>query len=65
MKYQDFSFIFIACREDTEDVVVAMVTNVLSQLQESFPLWRVAGSFEISFTKYGNLISIRSPLPGA
>ena len=28
-----------------------MVTNMISQLQESFPLRRAAGSFEISFTK--------------
>ena len=27
-----------------------MVTNMSSQLQESFPLSRAAGSFEISFT---------------
>ena len=35
-----------------EDIGVAMVTNMISQLQESFPLWRAAGSFEISFTKW-------------
>ena len=29
-----------------------MVTNMISQLQESFPLRRAAGSFEISFTKW-------------
>jgi len=29
-----------------------MVTNMISQLQESFPLGRTAGSFEISFTKW-------------
>ena len=29
-----------------------MVTNMTSQLQESFPLRRAAGSFEISFTKW-------------
>ena len=28
-----------------------MVTNMISQLRESFPLRRAAGSFEISFTK--------------
>ena len=31
---------------------MAMVTNMISQLQESFPLRRVAGSFDISFTKW-------------
>ena len=31
-----------------EDIGVAMVTNMISQLQESFPLRRTAGSFEIS-----------------
>ena len=35
-----------------EDIGVAMVTNMISQLQESFPLRRLAGSFEISFTKW-------------
>ena len=34
-----------------EDISVAMVTNMISQLQESFPIRRAAGSFEISFTK--------------
>ena len=29
-----------------------MVTNMISQLQESFPLRRAAGSFQISFTKW-------------
>ena len=29
-----------------------MVTNMISQSQESFPLRRAAGSFEISFTKW-------------
>ena len=29
-----------------------MVTSMISQLQESFPLRRAAGSFEISFTKW-------------
>ena len=33
-----------------EDIGVAMVTNMISQLQESFPLRHAAGSFEISFT---------------
>ena len=31
-----------------EDIGVAMVTNMISQLQESFQLRRAAGSFEIS-----------------
>ena len=31
-----------------EDIGVAMVTNMISQLQESFPLRHAAGSFEIS-----------------
>ena len=35
-----------------EDVGVAMVTNMISQLQDSIPLRRAAGSFEISFTKW-------------
>ena len=35
-----------------EDIGVAMVTNMISQLQESFPLRRAAGSFEISFKKW-------------
>ena len=35
-----------------EDIGVAIVTNMISQLQESFPLRRAAGSFEISFTKW-------------
>ena len=35
-----------------EDVGVTMVTNMISQLQESFPLRRAAGSFEISFTNW-------------
>ena len=34
-----------------EDIGVAMVTETIRQLQESFPLRRAAGSFEISFTK--------------
>ena len=32
-----------------EDVGVAMVTNMISQLQESFPVRYAAGSFQISF----------------
>ena len=35
-----------------EDIGVAMVTSMISQLQESFPLRRAACSFEISFTKW-------------
>ena len=35
-----------------EDIGVAMVTNMISQLQESFPLKRAAGPFKISFTKW-------------
>ena len=34
-----------------EDLGVAMVTNMISQLQE-LPTRRAAGSFEISFTKW-------------
>ena len=34
-----------------------MVTNKISQLQESFPLTRAAGSFEISFTKMSKMAS--------
>ena len=45
MKYQNFSFILNMC----EDIGVAMVTNMISQLQKSYPLRRAAGSFEISF----------------
>ena len=40
-------FLSLTC----EDIGVATVTNMISQLQESFPLRRTAGSFEISFTK--------------
>ena len=44
--------IFIARSEDTififHHIGVAMATNRISQLQESFPLKRAAGSFEIS-----------------
>ena len=35
-----------------QDIGVAMVTNMISQLQESFPLRSAASSFEISFTKW-------------
>ena len=35
-----------------EDIVVPMVANMISQLQERFPLRRAVGSFEISFTKW-------------
>ena len=35
-----------------EDIGVTMATNMISQLQENFPLRRAAGSFEISFTKW-------------
>ena len=59
MKYQDSSFdlkIISSSRAvkilflsfTCEDIGVAMVTNMISQLQESFPLRRAAGSFEIS-----------------
>ena len=41
-----------------EDVDVAMVTNMISQLQESFLLRRVTGSLEILFAKCGNFISV-------
>ena len=49
---------FIARSEDTifsltfEDIGVAMVANMIDHLQESFPLRRAAGSFEISLTKW-------------
>ena len=60
MKYQYYFFpftkkILIARSEDTilpftcEDIGVAMVTNMISQLQESFLL---SDSSEISFTKW-------------
>ena len=45
--------IFIACSEmlflsfSCEDIGVAMVTNMISQLQESFPLRHAAGSFAV------------------
>ena len=35
-----------------EDIGVAMVTNMISLLQESFPLRRAAGSFEMLKYKY-------------
>ena len=41
-------FLFFTC----ENIGVAMVTHMISQLQESFPLRRTTGSFEISFTKW-------------
>ena len=34
-----------------------MVTNMISQLQESFPLRRAAGSFEISFKKWLRVVT--------
>ena len=41
-------FLSLTC----EDIDVAMVTSMISQLQKSFPLSRAAGSFQISFTKW-------------
>ena len=35
-----------------EDIGVTMVTNIISQLQENFPLRRAAGSFQISFKTF-------------
>ena len=62
MKYQDFScywkiissssavkILFLSCT--CEDIGVAMVTNMISKLQESFPLGRAAGSFWNFFPK--------------
>ena len=62
-KYQDFSFywkiislsravkiLFLSFTR--EDIGVAMVINMISQLQEGFPLRSAAGSSEISFTKW-------------
>ena len=57
MKYEDFSFYWkiislsravkiLFLSFTCEDIDVAMVTNMISQLQESFPLRRAAGSFE-------------------
>ena len=51
---EDIFFLSFTC----EDLGVAMVTNMISQLEESFPLRRAAVSFEISLTKCGNIISI-------
>ena len=34
------------------EALIYLSTNMISQLQESFPLRRAAGSFEISFTKW-------------
>ena len=42
-----------------EDIGVAMVTNMISQLQESFPLRRAAGSFEIFIHKMASRCSYR------
>ena len=58
MKYQDFPFykkIWFSSRAvkilflyfTCEDIGVAMVTNMINQLQESFPLRRAASSFEM------------------
>ena len=35
-----------------KDIGVAMVTKMITQLQESFPLRRGAGFFQIPFTKW-------------
>ena len=67
MKYQDFSFylkIISSSRAvkilflsfTCEDIGVAMVTNKISQLQESFPLRRAAGSFAVSKMNKQNII---------
>ena len=82
MKYQDFSFYWKIISSShavkilflsftCEDIGVAMVTNMISQLQESFPLRRAAGSFEISFTKscllcrnFISIYKISKTLPG-
>ena len=46
-----------------EDIGVAMATNMSSQLQESFPLSRAAGSFEMSFTKWlGGTKTVQLPV---
>ena len=34
------------------EALIYLSTNMISQLQESFPLRQAAGSFEISFTKW-------------
>ena len=66
MKYQKFSFYWkIISSSRAEKILkilflsftceatgVAMVINMISQLQESFTLRRATGSFEISFTKW-------------
>ena len=62
-KYQDFSFYWkiislsravkiLFLSFTCEDIGVALVINMISQLQEGFPLRCAAGSFEISFTKW-------------
>ena len=62
VEYQDFSFyckIMSSSRSVKilflsfmcEDIGVAMVTNMISQLQESFPLRRAVDFFEISSVK--------------
>ena len=62
MEYQDFSFyckIMSSSRSVKilflsfmcEDIGVAMVTNMISQLQESFPLRRAVDFLEISSVK--------------
>ena len=75
MKYQDCSFYYKIISSSRpvkipflsftcEDIGVAMVTNMISQLQESFPLRRAAGSFEISFTKWlRGAKTVRLPVP--
>ena len=61
MKYQDFSFLLKVVSSPRtvkilflsftcEDIGVAMVTNMISQLQESFPLMRVV--FYVKFHQY-------------
>ena len=62
-KYQDFSFYWkiislsravkiLFLSFTCEDIGVTMITNMISQLQESFLLRCTASSFEISFTKW-------------
>ena len=46
-------FLSLTC----EDSGVAMVTKMINQLQEIFPLRRAAGSFEISFTKWDGTVT--------
>ena len=48
LKNHIFTFLSFTC----EDIGVTMVTNMISQLQESLPLRRAAASFQISFTKW-------------